>query len=137
VECCLPNYGKDPPEEKDRKINAQTVNIRGMYFKNTISTTIFIPFTGTVGCFVINNVPPTDPKVQKMVESFIPRQPKGTEEPPGTPMDIIQPDGSRQGPNLIPPSSIQPKQTGIFYPLGVVATGKYQLICLDPLFDLA
>jgi hypothetical protein len=48
--------GEKIPPSKISEQKDMLVSIRGMYFKNTISTTIFVPFTGIMGSFIINNV---------------------------------------------------------------------------------
>lgn len=101
-----------------------SVHIRGMYFTNTITTQVFVPFTGIMGSFVINNVSPVDPKVQKIEGNFNPRQPISPTDYGGNKEDgefVVDP--SR--PSNINPASLPPggKTNGVFFAMGSTATG--------------
>lgn len=115
-----------PPTTLSAQKDVQ-MSIRGMYFKNTITTTVFIPFTGSMGSFVINNVSPVDPKAQKIEGAIFPRQPTGPKDYGPDKYDAqFKPDATRA--NNIDQSTITGKQIGVFFPFGTSATGNFQLI---------
>ncbi|XP_035706887.1 uncharacterized protein LOC118435267 [Folsomia candida] len=93
-----------------------TVSIRGSYFKSTITTKIFITYTGTTGIFVINGVPPGDPNMKALCCTFVPKQ-------SGDGDAILTPDSSAAKQGCLPPSQIPPDSHGVFYPAGSTVTG--------------
>jgi hypothetical protein len=102
------------PSTAQTTTNAE-VNIRGVYYKSTICTSVFVAYTGTGGSFVINNVPPNDPKVQKVDCTFVPKMLCSCLGA------FITPDLS--APGSLNPTQLPPNTNGIFYPTGATVTG--------------